>query len=52
LVAGEPQPLEASELRWVKPGELDHFPMGKIDRLIAARIQERAGLDSNNLTTS
>ncbi len=44
LVAGEPQALEASELKWVKPAELGLFPMGKIDRLIAARIQERSGL--------
>ncbi|MDR3576567.1 MAG: A/G-specific adenine glycosylase [Anaerolineaceae bacterium] len=43
LVSGEPQPLEASELRWVKPAELDLFPMGKIDRLIAARIQQQTG---------
>ena len=49
LAAGEPRALEASELRWVKPFELDFFPMGKIDRLIAARIQERAsGPGSNN----
>ena len=47
LAAGEPQALEASELRWVKPAELDLFPMGKIDRLIAARIQHGAGPDSS-----
>jgi A/G-specific adenine glycosylase len=52
LLAGEPQPLEASELRWVKPGELDQFPMGKIDRLIAARIRESDELDSNSLIPS
>jgi hypothetical protein len=38
LVNGEPQPLEASELRWVKPPELSGFPMGKIDRQIAIRL--------------
>jgi A/G-specific adenine glycosylase len=35
----EPQPLEASELRWVDPTELAQFPMGKIDRAIARRME-------------
>jgi len=34
----EPQPLEASELRWVTPPELAQFPMGKIDRQISRRL--------------
>jgi A/G-specific adenine glycosylase len=34
----EPRPLEASDLRWVIPAELTDFPMGKIDRQIAARL--------------
>jgi A/G-specific adenine glycosylase len=38
----EPQPLEASELRWVYPHELAQFPMGKIDRQISRRL-EKAG---------
>ena len=38
LAAGEPRALAASELRWVRPNELNLYPMGKIDRLIAARI--------------
>lgn len=38
LVKGEPQPMVASDLRWVSPGELEEFPMGKIDRRIAQRI--------------
>jgi A/G-specific adenine glycosylase len=40
LAAGEPQPLEASELRWVTLSELKDFPMGKIDRQIARRLAE------------
>jgi A/G-specific adenine glycosylase len=36
----EPQPLEASELRWVLPSELGDFPMGKIDRQISNKIME------------
>lgn len=40
LVRGEPQALHASELRWVGPGELASFPMGKIDRQIASRVQK------------
>ena len=38
LTSGEPVPLEASELRWVKPVELIAFPMGKIDRQIASHL--------------
>ncbi len=40
LIQGEPQALEASEIRWVAPGQLENFPMGKIDRLIARRLAE------------
>ena len=39
LTGAEPRPLEASELRWVLPSELSSFPMGKLDRQIAARLQ-------------
>ena len=35
-----PTPLEASELRWASPADLAGFPMGKIDRQIARRLQE------------
>lgn len=38
LVDGEPQPLEASELRWVSPAELAQFPMGKVDREISKEL--------------
>ena len=43
LLSGEPQPLEAAELAWVLPGELTHYPMGKIDRQIARRLMEADG---------
>jgi A/G-specific adenine glycosylase len=36
----EPQALQVSELRWVRPDELDAFPMGKIDRQISRRLHE------------
>ena len=36
--SGEPFPVEASEIRWAVPTELGGFPMGKIDRQIAARL--------------
>lgn len=42
LTGAEPRPLEASELRWVSASELTSFPMGKIDRQIAARLQARS----------
>jgi A/G-specific adenine glycosylase len=38
LAAGEPHPIEASDLRWVMPSDLQGFPMGKIDRQIARDI--------------
>lgn len=38
ITEGEPIPLHASEIRWVKPSELAEFPMGKIDRQIASDL--------------
>jgi A/G-specific adenine glycosylase len=38
LLAGEPQPLHASDLRWVRPAELPDHPMGKLDRQISVRL--------------
>ena len=35
LVDGAVTPVEASEIRWVKPQELGEYPMGKIDRKIS-----------------
>ncbi len=35
-----PQALEASELCWVPPGQLSLYPMGKIDRQIARRLEQ------------
>jgi A/G-specific adenine glycosylase len=31
-------PLEADELAWVKPADMNRHPMGKIDRLIARKL--------------
>ncbi|HMD90017.1 MAG TPA: (deoxy)nucleoside triphosphate pyrophosphohydrolase, partial [Anaerolineaceae bacterium] len=52
LTAGEPQALAASELRWVKPNELNLYPMGKIDRLIAARIINSLNPGSNTFLSA
>ena len=41
LQDGIPHPLEASEIRWVKPTDLTAYPMGKIDRQIASRLMNR-----------
>ena len=38
----QPQALEASDLRWVKPEELPGYPMGKIDRQISRQILAEA----------
>ena len=35
LNGGEPAALAADEIQWVRPAELDQYPMGKVDRLIA-----------------
>ncbi|MGD0610127.1 MAG: A/G-specific adenine glycosylase [Anaerolineales bacterium] len=39
LVGGEPRPLQASELAWVALPDLAGYPMGKVDRQIARRLQ-------------
>ena len=39
LTGGEPRPVEAAELAWVLPSDLGNYPMGKVDRLIARRLQ-------------
>lgn len=44
LDGSEPQPLEASEIRWVPLADLEQFPMGKIDRSISRDLEGRHGL--------
>jgi A/G-specific adenine glycosylase len=41
LTKGEPKPIMAAELAWVNPDELPHYPMGKVDRLIAQKLASR-----------
>lgn len=43
LLGGEPQPLDHSALRWAIPSTLNTYPMGKIDRQIAANIRYSTG---------
>jgi len=38
LVTNEPRPIEAADIRWVKPEDLGSYPMGKIDRQIAKEL--------------
>ncbi|HSB66192.1 MAG TPA: NUDIX domain-containing protein, partial [Anaerolineales bacterium] len=38
IVAGEPRPIQAEEIAWVKPDELSQYPMGKIDRQISQSL--------------
>jgi A/G-specific adenine glycosylase len=40
LVEGEPQPIQAAELCWVERSELKDYPMGKVDRQIAHKLQQ------------
>jgi A/G-specific adenine glycosylase len=39
LAESNPTPVEATELVWALPTELGNYPMGKVDRLIAKRLQ-------------
>jgi A/G-specific adenine glycosylase len=39
LLDGEPQPIQADELAWVRPADLEDYPMGKVDRLIARHVK-------------
>ncbi len=41
LPGEEPQPIQPSDLCWAAPDDLRDFPMGKIDRQIAKRIESR-----------
>jgi A/G-specific adenine glycosylase len=38
LQAGEPRNLEHNALAWVPIPELQNYPMGKLDRLIAKQL--------------
>lgn len=40
LLDGEPQAVEASEIKWVAIGDLKKYPMGKVDRLISQRLEK------------
>lgn len=39
LSRGEPYPVEASQIVWVTPSQLTDYPMGKVDRQIAEKLQ-------------
>lgn len=39
LIKGEPRTVEVAGLAWAHPNELDDYPMGKVDRQIARRLQ-------------
>lgn len=40
LYGSQPKALEAQEIRWVSPADLESFPMGKIDRMISRKIMQ------------
>jgi len=41
IVSGEPQPLEAADLRWVSPEELDQYNFPEADRELISRLRQR-----------
>lgn len=41
LLDGVPQALDHEQVLWARIDELDQFPMGKVDRLIAEELQRR-----------
>ncbi|MGQ9834232.1 MAG: A/G-specific adenine glycosylase [Candidatus Villigracilaceae bacterium] len=43
LKTGEPHPIQANQIAWVSLADLHAYPMGKVDRLIARRLQEQDG---------
>ncbi len=47
LEDGEPRPIQAAELAWVKPEELGNYPMGKVDRMISRQLSRQAVVDSS-----
>ena len=47
LLGGEPAALEHSEILWVSLHNLDDYPMGKIDRMIARVLASNS--ESSNL---
>ncbi len=40
LDGGEPEAVEASEIKWVDIDALARYPMGKVDRLISQRLEK------------
>jgi A/G-specific adenine glycosylase len=42
MSAGQPAARNVQDFRWVSVWELEHYPMGKIDRLISLQMQETA----------
>ena len=43
LIAGEnPEPIECDAIAWVPSEELPAYPMGKVDRQIASRLQQES----------
>jgi len=43
---GRPVAREHSAVRWVRPEDLGKYPMGKVDRAIARRLQLEEGLEA------
>jgi A/G-specific adenine glycosylase len=41
LQSGEPQPLDHDQVKWARIDQLDRYPMGKVDRLIAEEVKRR-----------
>ncbi|MBC8507433.1 MAG: A/G-specific adenine glycosylase [Anaerolineales bacterium] len=39
ILSGTPQPLDHTDLRWVRSVEFNQYPMGKIDRQIANKLK-------------
>lgn len=40
ITAGEPSAIQSDEILWVKIEDLQQYPMGKVDRLIAQSLKE------------
>lgn len=46
LLRGRPRAREHTQLRWVRPRDLSHYPMGKVDRAMARLLAAGAPVSS------
>jgi A/G-specific adenine glycosylase len=38
IIAGDPKPIQAEKIAWLRIDQMDDYPMGKVDRMIARSL--------------